>query len=393
MATFLLDTFATGSYLPLIGHVPDGGGSWVAHPAYTSANATHHLDVSGGTGFAFLAVTSGYQGILTLCSPSAAPASADYNITWNIVSGSNLDHITGLAFRYDPALDTGYRLTVWTFNGSWKLARWNAGAETVLATATLAPSAGAHAVTVGLAGGVITCLIDGAPIFATAATTDGSPIAPAGRVGFYDEASSGNYLTSGTVTDSLSAADPGASSFAVSPTSVASNRPGGVTLTLTGTATAWTTGSAVSVQNSVTGTTTVVAGTWTRTSATAATLAVTTGTGSGTFTVTVDGVVSAPLAMPGGSYVSTGTGGNWSSAGTWTSAPPAGGPGIGDVVAVAVGATVTLDLAAGQGANGAVSVGINYTSGGHAVTVRGRVPVELRHPGPVPRHVADREGQ
>jgi hypothetical protein len=71
----------------------------------------------------------------------------------------------------------------------------------------------------------------------------------------------------------------------------------GVTLTLLGFETSWTSGSSVSVQNNVTGTTTVTAGTWTAISSTLATLSVTTGAGTGTFTVTVDGVVSRAVTV------------------------------------------------------------------------------------------------
>ena len=68
-------------------------------------------------------------------------------------------------------------------------------------------------------------------------------------------------------------------------------------LTLVGTGTAWTSGSVVTVQNSVTGTTTVTAGTFTALSATSATLAYTTGAGVGTWMLTIDGVTSPPLGV------------------------------------------------------------------------------------------------
>jgi hypothetical protein len=70
-----------------------------------------------------------------------------------------------------------------------------------------------------------------------------------------------------------------------------------ILLTLIGTATSWTSGSSVSIQNSITGTTTVTAGTFTTTSATLATLVVTTGDGTGTWTIAIDGLVSPPLVV------------------------------------------------------------------------------------------------
>jgi hypothetical protein len=86
-------------------------------------------------------------------------------------------------------------------------------------------------------------------------------------------------------------------SFTSNRTTIPANHAGNITLTLTGTNTTWTSGSTVSIQNSVTGTTTVTAGTWTRTSNTAATLVVTTGAGTGTYTITIDGTVSPAFTV------------------------------------------------------------------------------------------------
>ena len=86
-------------------------------------------------------------------------------------------------------------------------------------------------------------------------------------------------------------------SFTVAPATIPAIHSGNITLTFTGTNSTWTSGSTVTVQNSVTGTTTVTKGTWTRTSNTAATLTVTTGAGAGTYTIAVDGVVSPALTV------------------------------------------------------------------------------------------------
>ncbi len=61
----------------------------------------------------------------------------------------------------------------------------------------------------------------------------------------------------------------------------------------------------------------------------------------------------------------TAASGNWSAAGTWTIAPPAGGPGIGDTVVFGGAHTVTIDGAAGPGANGIVKLG---TGSGTCIT-------------------------
>jgi hypothetical protein len=71
-------------------------------------------------------------------------------------------------------------------------------------------------------------------------------------------------------------------------------------------------------------------------------------------------------------YTSTSTGGNWSAASTWTTTPTnAGGPGAGDTVTIANGATVTVDSAAGASQNGWVIVGSNGSQIGPAVTING----------------------
>jgi hypothetical protein len=86
-------------------------------------------------------------------------------------------------------------------------------------------------------------------------------------------------------------------SFADSPGTIQQHATSPVILILAGVGTSWTSGSSVSVQNSVTGTTTVTAGTWTAISTTVATLAVTTGAGAGTFTITIDGTTSSSLTV------------------------------------------------------------------------------------------------
>jgi hypothetical protein len=97
-------------------------------------------------------------------------------------------------------------------------------------------------------------------------------------------------------------------SFTVKPTRIQPNVTTPRTLTLAGLGTSWSSGSVVSIQNSVSGTTNVVAGTWTAISTTSATLSVTTpaasgspaaAAGTGSYTITVDGITSAPLVVGG----------------------------------------------------------------------------------------------
>ena len=98
----------------------------------------------------------------------------------------------------------------------------------------------------------------------------------------------------GTVSPLISVGAP--PSISSNPTSIAASQASPpIAIALTGTGTTWTSGSAVSIQNSVTGTTTVTESSWTFISATSSTLDVTTGAGTGEFTVTIDGTVSAPI--------------------------------------------------------------------------------------------------
>ena len=101
-------------------------------------------------------------------------------------------------------------------------------------------------------------------------------------------------ISAGSDTAAIRAAFTAPAIVKVSPSRIQPNTGSpGITLTLFSIGTSWTSGSSVSIQNSVLGTTTVTAGTWTAISSTLATLSVTTGAGPGTFTITVDGVVSS----------------------------------------------------------------------------------------------------
>ena len=99
---------------------------------------------------------------------------------------------------------------------------------------------------------------------------------------------------------------PPSPSFTVRPARILPNNTTAVTLVFSGVGTSWTSGSTISIQNSVTGSTNVTAGTWTAISTDVATLTVTTPTGSGspaavagtrTYTITIDAVVSPALSV------------------------------------------------------------------------------------------------
>jgi hypothetical protein len=69
-------------------------------------------------------------------------------------------------------------------------------------------------------------------------------------------------------------------------------------------------------------------------------------------------------------YTSTSTGGNWSAAGTWTTAPGTGGPGIGDTVTIA--GPVTVDNSAGT--SGVVKIGTSGAAGTAAISYSNVTP-------------------
>lgn len=66
-------------------------------------------------------------------------------------------------------------------------------------------------------------------------------------------------------------------------------------------------------------------------------------------------------------YTSAGSG-YWRVAGSWTSAPPTGGPGAGDTVHVVDGHTITVDATSGAGGDGQVTIG---TDSGTAIEMDG----------------------
>jgi len=92
--------------------------------------------------------------------------------------------------------------------------------------------------------------------------------------------------------------NPATPSFYAVPSSIQPNRSSA--LTLVGFNTTWTSGSSITITNSLSGITTVTAGTWTQISATSATLTVTAGSGTGTWKLTIDGVDSPTLTVSGG---------------------------------------------------------------------------------------------
>src|SRR5262249_15417980 len=94
----------------------------------------------------------------------------------------------------------------------------------------------------------------------------------------------------------------GGTSFTATPATIPQNHSGNITLTLAGTGTSWTSGSTVTINNSVTGTTTVTKHTWTQTSSTSATLTVSTAAGVGSYTITIDGVTSPSLNVVASSF-------------------------------------------------------------------------------------------
>jgi hypothetical protein len=123
-------------------------------------------------------------------------------------------------------------------------------------------------------------------------------------------------IQAGTSTGSFQLDDQGghtrsmsviAASFSASPSALPTNHGSPITLALTGSGTSWTSGSTVTIQNSVTGTTAVTKGTWTQISATSATLTVTTGAGVGTCTITIDGVASPLLSVQNAALAATPT--------------------------------------------------------------------------------------
>jgi hypothetical protein len=164
----------------------------------------------------------------------------------------------------DGSVDMAYDLQNVSVNGQSYNDWINAAAGNVLGAATFAPTEGHDALVAPALGNVTATLA--ALARADSPTMIGRGLAPA--------------------------------AIRVSPSRIQPNQSTpAIVITLAGTSTAWTSGSTVTVTNSITGTTTVTAGTWTRISATSATLAVTTSAGTGTWKITIDGIDSPILAV------------------------------------------------------------------------------------------------
>jgi hypothetical protein len=130
-------------------------------------------------------------------------------------------------------------------------------------------------------------------------TAQGGDAGPGGYGLAYDlqnESIAQNAILAWAAVANAGAAPPDPS-FTVRPTRITPNNATARTLYFSGTDTAWSSGSTVSITDSVTGTTDVTAGTWTAVSESEATLDVTTGSGTGSFTVTIDGVDSPPVTV------------------------------------------------------------------------------------------------
>ena len=96
----------------------------------------------------------------------------------------------------------------------------------------------------------------------------------------------------------FAAANGSAPSINANPSSIVANQSiPPIAITLVGTLTTWSSGSSVSVQNSVAGTTEVTISSWVYTSPTLSTLFVTTGADIGQFTITIDGTVSPLIGV------------------------------------------------------------------------------------------------
>ena len=334
-STYILDS-TNSLYSDMVGCWPmlEGSGTTTADKTSNGNTATLTGGLTWGTpdseGPNFHPSTSGQY--LTLASNLTIPIDTSFSLAWACNwSGSGNDGI----FVGD-AIDSGQNF-VW-MKGSYLTELWCSvtGAGQTFTSAqylanerhdyvlTAAYSSGSYTLNLyqdGVAATPITGVTAGSTAWKINAILNGFSSAGYSFLGQFEYL----YVWSGRALASTDAATlsvigggnpysilkPAVSaSFIVTPSTLPANHAGSLTLTLTGTGTSWTSGSVVSIQNSVTGTTTVTKGTWTQSSGTAATLAVTTGAGTGTFTITVDGVVSPSLTAATASFAISPTSGN-----------------------------------------------------------------------------------
>lgn len=245
--------------------------------------------------------TASYTGTTTMHATTGFTDSLgnSYNTYGPVVDGSNRKCYIGVALNSGAGTPT----VTFTFSGT-TVATLTVDAFSGVATSSAKDGSDgtgttASGTTVAISGTTSTvandllyvaCLAGAATTWSNAGYTIVQPLASRTMVGFADSGTAGAEST--TCTSSATTALVGlmialkaaaSVSFTVAPTGVPSGHAGNITLTLTGTGTAWVNGVSVFTPSGVANVTKVSQNV---TSATAATVVITTGAGTGTLTIT-----------------------------------------------------------------------------------------------------------
>ena len=261
MANFVSDTFTDTAAVLLTAHTGETGATWTKHPNWTGGNGV----ISNANR------VRANDGSVAIMYASGVPSSADYEVRCDMNVQSVTSGNTGIMGRINTSSNSwiwiGYNGTAWAY-------RRDAGGAVTTAAQTLTVGQ-TYALKLSMIGTAVKFYVDGIEKISVTEST----VTAAGRAGlaFLDSTSN----STGFHFDNFQAGDP-VPAFVASPLTIPANHAGNITITLTGSNTAWD-GTTVFTPSGVSGVTKVSQNV---TSATAATLVVTTGSSTGTLTIT-----------------------------------------------------------------------------------------------------------
>lgn len=191
MATFVNDTFTDTSATALSSHIGETGATWTKHPSHPSGSAV--ISNANRSRYATTTTTCYYA--------SGAPASAEYDVTVDLVTITNSGR-QGVVGRVDTSADTMYLARYDQNNTRWEILKVVTGTATSLGTYTQTLTASqVYALKFEIRDATKKLYVDGVERISTA----DNEITGAGRVGLR-----GNTGTDSTAyhLDNLVAADP-----------------------------------------------------------------------------------------------------------------------------------------------------------------------------------------
>jgi lysophospholipase L1-like esterase len=235
--TFWSDTATDTAGTLVTAHTPGTGGAYSVHPAYSG-----NMQITAGN-----RIRNSQTATCVIIS-AAVPGASDYDVQGDAFFAGGGVSLAGIAGRYDPTADTGYRFY---YNGAgtnvWELHKRVAGSDTLLGSSSLLNTLSISSTYTPLmqfrttASGklVIACFVNGTLVLTA---TDSSPIAGPGRVGMVMNSAAAPTDSIGLQLDNLSGLVP---AIVFSPVTV--HTGGSLPVAAVGNATGWSGGSTFSI--------------------------------------------------------------------------------------------------------------------------------------------------